>query len=236
MNGSTPQKRLPARNMRPGTRTDLFLRPLRRSLVHLRRLRCVLSHFLQAYSTHSFYAQAHTNMFDDLDTSGPAAAELDELGAYLSMPCEAVADADVLKWWRDRQAQYPHLAIMAISYLTIPGMCPVSLDPSLSCSHHPLFSSSNLHRCRTPVFTGPPAPLACPQPPLCAKHACHHVFGGVVPRGSHHRVRLPRCRGAHQHIVEGPTPTLRLTYSRHVARRRAALDNNHFKLLLPQGC
>ena len=62
-------------------------------------------------------------MFDDLDMSVTATAELDELGTYLRAPCEAVADADVLKWWRDRQKQYPHLAIMAISYLTIPGTC-----------------------------------------------------------------------------------------------------------------
>ena len=65
--------------------------------------------------------QVSTNMFDDLDTSTAAGPEPDELGAYLRAPCEAVADADVLKWWHDCQAQYPHLAIMAISYLTIPG-------------------------------------------------------------------------------------------------------------------
>lgn len=60
-------------------------------------------------------------MFDDLDTSAMPVVAADELAAYLATPCKSVADGDVLKWWRDRQSQYPHLAIMAVSYLTIPG-------------------------------------------------------------------------------------------------------------------
>lgn len=50
----------------------------------------------------------------------PKAKELrDELARYLSTDPEQVTD--VLVWWTERKATYPHLSRMALDYLSIPG-------------------------------------------------------------------------------------------------------------------
>jgi hypothetical protein len=50
----------------------------------------------------------------------PKAMDLhDELAQYLSMDPEQVED--VLLWWHEQKAIYPHLSHMALDYLTIPG-------------------------------------------------------------------------------------------------------------------
>ena len=52
--------------------------------------------------------------------AAPKAKELrDELARYLSTDPEQVAD--VLLWWTERKATYPHLSRMALDYLSIPG-------------------------------------------------------------------------------------------------------------------
>jgi hypothetical protein len=50
----------------------------------------------------------------------PKATDLhNELVRYLSMDPEQVED--VLLWWHEQKAMYPHLSRMALDYLTIPG-------------------------------------------------------------------------------------------------------------------
>ena len=50
----------------------------------------------------------------------PRIAELrHELAQYLSTDPEQVKD--VLLWWNDQKASYPHLSCMALDYLSIPG-------------------------------------------------------------------------------------------------------------------
>ena len=62
------------------------------------------------------------NIFDNLPSlAAPKAAELhDKLAHYLSTDPEQVVD--VLMWWTEHKATYPHLARMALDYLSIPGM------------------------------------------------------------------------------------------------------------------
>jgi len=62
------------------------------------------------------------NIFDDLPTLVKPMFSLstNELDTYLSTGVENVSDA--LTWWHERCTIYPHLACMAIDYLTIPGM------------------------------------------------------------------------------------------------------------------
>jgi hypothetical protein len=70
----------------------------------------------------------------------PQVAELrDELAQYLSTDPEQVKD--VLLWWNDRKASYPHLSRMALDYLSILGkstfcchMQWVIIDYSLSAT------------------------------------------------------------------------------------------------------
>lgn len=45
-----------------------------------------------------------------------------ELEQYLHGPVTSLKKArDPIAWWRARQATFPHLAQMALDYLTIPG-------------------------------------------------------------------------------------------------------------------
>jgi len=62
------------------------------------------------------------NIFDDLPTlvKPTFSLSMNELDTYLSTGVENVSD--VLTWWHERCTIYPHLACMAIDYLTIPGM------------------------------------------------------------------------------------------------------------------
>ena len=61
------------------------------------------------------------NIFDDLPAlSAPPKSDLhDELDCYLSTDPEHVTDA--LAWWYEKRLIYPHLHLMALDYLTIPG-------------------------------------------------------------------------------------------------------------------
>jgi len=61
------------------------------------------------------------NIFDDLPAlAPPKLTELrDELARYLSTDPEMVKD--VLLWWHEHKATYPHLSQMALDYFTIPG-------------------------------------------------------------------------------------------------------------------
>ena len=61
------------------------------------------------------------NIFNNLPSlAAPKAAELhDELTCYLSTDPEQVVD--VLMWWSEHKATYPHLARMALDYLSIPS-------------------------------------------------------------------------------------------------------------------
>lgn len=60
-------------------------------------------------------------MFDNMSfLSVPKkAAVVDELTRYLASPTEATLDP--LLWWIEKRAVYPHLARMALDYLSIPG-------------------------------------------------------------------------------------------------------------------
>lgn len=67
-------------------------------------------------------SETHTsNIFDNLPAlSAPRTRELrDELDRYLSTDPEHAVD--VLMWWTERKAMYPHLSRMALDYLSIPG-------------------------------------------------------------------------------------------------------------------
>jgi|SRR5882762_9773662 len=63
------------------------------------------------------------NVFDTLPSlAAPKHAELrDKLDRFLSTDPEQVDD--VLAWWFEHCAMFPHLSRMALDYLTIPGMC-----------------------------------------------------------------------------------------------------------------
>ena len=62
------------------------------------------------------------NIFDNLPSlvASKAAELCDELVHYLSTDPEQVVD--VLMWWTEHKATYPHLTWMALNYLSIPGM------------------------------------------------------------------------------------------------------------------
>ena len=45
---------------------------------------------------------------------------LSELDTYLQANVEQVTD--VITWWHECRAMYPHLSCMALNYLTIPGV------------------------------------------------------------------------------------------------------------------
>lgn len=44
-----------------------------------------------------------------------------EIERWLNESLVEVADADVVRWWKARRADYPRLSRMALDYLTIPG-------------------------------------------------------------------------------------------------------------------
>jgi hypothetical protein len=81
-------------------------------------------------------------MFDSLPSlSAPEQHELcDELDRYLNTDPEAVGD--VLMWWHERRAMYPHLSRMALDYLTIPGVLFNSSGSSVSSGYY--FPTSNI--------------------------------------------------------------------------------------------
>jgi hypothetical protein len=62
------------------------------------------------------------NVFDNLPSlsTPPKTHYRDELARYLST--DPVAVDDVLMWWHEHSAMYPHLSRMARDYLTIPGV------------------------------------------------------------------------------------------------------------------
>jgi hypothetical protein len=55
-------------------------------------------------------------MFGNLSVT--AAAPVSEIDEYLRLPVENVSDP--LKWWSDNQHVYPHLARMALDFLSAP--------------------------------------------------------------------------------------------------------------------
>jgi hypothetical protein len=63
------------------------------------------------------------NIFDSLPalrtTSRPAIR--DEIDRYLAAPIDGTV-TDAMRWWHDRQTQFPRLSRMALDYLSIPGM------------------------------------------------------------------------------------------------------------------
>jgi hypothetical protein len=59
------------------------------------------------------------NIFDSLPTLARPQIISHELDKYLSTDVEQVSD--VLAWWHEHRAMYPHLSRMALDYLTIPG-------------------------------------------------------------------------------------------------------------------
>ncbi len=62
------------------------------------------------------------NVFDNLPAlAAPCPSELhSELDSYLDSDAEAISN--VLLWWNGQLTTYPHLAQMALDYLSIPGM------------------------------------------------------------------------------------------------------------------
>lgn len=58
-------------------------------------------------------------------------APSDELTHYLAAKHNDLKDKEVLGWWEDHQAKYPHLAVMTLSYLTAPDTSFPSLFLSL---------------------------------------------------------------------------------------------------------
>ena len=46
--------------------------------------------------------------------------ELNELDKYLAQPIEKVRDP--IAWWWDHRAVFPRLSMMALDYLSVPGM------------------------------------------------------------------------------------------------------------------
>ena len=63
------------------------------------------------------------NIFDSLPAlhthSCPIAR--DEIDHYLATPIDGKV-TDAMRWWHDRQTQFPRLSRMALDYLSIPGM------------------------------------------------------------------------------------------------------------------
>ena len=64
----------------------------------------------------------------------PKAKELrDELARYLSTDPEQVVD--VLLWWTECKAIYPHLSRMALDYLSIPGTYFATLNYTIHINY-----------------------------------------------------------------------------------------------------
>lgn len=78
-------------------------------------------------NTKLVFQETTANIFDSI----PALARprrstlLDELTKYLNADPEYVED--VLSWWYVNRSTYPRLSRMALDYLTIPGMCQLTL-------------------------------------------------------------------------------------------------------------
>lgn len=67
--------------------------------------------------------QSQNNSSSESESSSSSSNEedfADELDRYLSSGCIKGVD-DLLRWWHENQASYPHLSHMAKDYLTIPG-------------------------------------------------------------------------------------------------------------------
>jgi hypothetical protein len=64
-------------------------------------------------------------MFDDLGITiilpNTVPSILDELQHYLRSDLDTPGEGP-LKWWRSKQQLYPRLSLMALNYLSIPGM------------------------------------------------------------------------------------------------------------------
>lgn len=101
-------------------------------------------------------SEQHANTFSNLGRRGlarkpSAVSSADELTHYLAAPCENLADEDVLDWWELKMAKYPHLYLMATSYLTAPG----ALSLLLLCSHaHFPFPQEHLSTSSAPSHVG----------------------------------------------------------------------------------
>jgi len=48
-------------------------------------------------------------------------ALVDELTAFLKSPTEWPEGGNALRWWHRNKSTYPHLSLMAMDYLSIPG-------------------------------------------------------------------------------------------------------------------
>lgn len=101
-------------------------------------------------------SEQHTNAFSNLGRRGlarkpSAVSSADELTHYLAAPCEDLADEDVLDWWELKKAKYPHLYLMATSYLTAPGT--LSLLFLCSRAHFP-FPQEHLSTSSAPSHVG----------------------------------------------------------------------------------
>jgi hypothetical protein len=72
-----------------------------------------------------FFIFQSTNIFDHLPNLAPMSSELcDELNCYLATDIEDTKDP--LKWWYEQCWTFPHLALMAHNYLSIPGKAMVT--------------------------------------------------------------------------------------------------------------
>jgi hypothetical protein len=73
-------------------------------------------------------------MFNNLPRRKKAGGSLssDELARYLAAPSVEVDDP--IMWWIENATLYPRLSRMALDYLTIPGLLPLSPEPLIS--HH----------------------------------------------------------------------------------------------------
>ena len=60
---------------------------------------------------------------DFLDIPMDGLKEVNELDDYLSQGIEKVSNP--VTWWWDHQKVYPKLLVMALDFLSIPGMCLV---------------------------------------------------------------------------------------------------------------
>jgi hAT family C-terminal dimerisation region len=60
---------------------------------------------------------------DFLDIPMDGLKEVNELDDYLSQGIEKVSNP--VTWWWDHRKVYPKLSVMALDFLSIPGMCLV---------------------------------------------------------------------------------------------------------------
>ena len=68
---------------------------------------------------------AQREEMDLFDIPMEAVPTVSELKVYLSQPIERVKDP--IAWWWDHRAVFPRLSVMALDYLSAPGMCMLPL-------------------------------------------------------------------------------------------------------------